>query len=132
MSKGMFFCFELRPYRYGFVVSIGQTDAEIKADMAKIDRKHKVKRKADVMDALKNRTPGFCVLWEADSFMFIRDMPMTVQGQGVVAHELLHVVRHCMRTRGIKMSGQSAEEAHCYLLEEAWNEVMGRVARHVK
>lgn len=129
---GLFFSIELRPYRYGLVVSIGQTDAEIRADMIRLDRRHKTGRVTDVIEAMKGRWPGFVRTWEADSFMFIREMPVTVQGQGVVVHELLHVVRHCMRTRNMGMGGMNGQEAYCYLLEETWNQVMGRVAEHLR
>lgn len=131
-DNGIFFNTELPPYRYGLVVSIGQSDASIKRDLARIDKKFKVERTADVMLALKNRTPGFCVMWEADAFMFIEKMPLLVKDQGVVVHELLHIVRHCMRSRGIRMNNHSTEEAHCYLMEDLWNEVMSRVARHIR
>ena len=127
-KTGFFFNIELRPYRYGCVVSIGQTDAQIKAEMAKVDHAYKTKRSRDVMRAgIENPVPGYVVTWEADSFMRIREIPDTVQVQGVVIHELLHVVRHCLKTRGINMAGRGGQEAYCYLLEEAWNEVMGRV-----
>lgn len=129
---GLFFAIELRPYRYGLVVSIGQTDAEIGAAMAKMDRTHGTKRGPDVMEALETVGPGFCVVWDSDSFVYIRDIPDTVQAQGVVVHELLHAVRHCMKVRSISMGDMNGQEAHCYLLEETWNEVMGRVARHIR
>jgi len=122
----------MRPYRYGFVVSIGQSDEELKADMRRIDRKQKTRRTKYVMAASATPGPGFCVMFENDSFMRIREIPRSVEGDGVVIHELLHVVRHCLKSRGINMSGTNGQEAYCYLLEEAWNEVMGRVVIHLK
>lgn len=123
---------ELRPYRYGLVVSIGQTEDELRRCMRRVDKKHNVERLGDVIEALKTPGPGFCCFWEADGFMYIREIPMTVQSQGVVVHELLHVIEHCMKSRGMKLSGVTSQEAYCYLIEEAWNEVMGRVANHIK
>lgn len=131
-TKGLFFTLELQPYRYGLVVSIGQTDAQLKRSMERIDKKHGVERVGDVMEALKTPGPGFCCLWEADGFMYIREIPVTVQSQGVVVHELLHIIQHCMKSRGMKLSGVTSQEAYCYLTEQAWNDVMGRVARSIQ
>jgi hypothetical protein len=130
--RGLFFNIELKPYRYGLVVSIGQTNEEVDRAMKRLDKAHGIERRVEVMNALETPGPGFCVVWEADSFMCIRSMPIHVQDQGVVIHELVHVVQHCMNSRGMKMSGRTSQEAFCYLIEEAWNEIMGRVARHIK
>jgi hypothetical protein len=130
--KGLFFNIELKPYRYGLVVSIGQTPKEVDRCMRRIDRAHKTDRRADVMRAIEVSTPGCFVAWDADGFLHIQNMPTTVQDQGVVIHELVHCIQHCMRTRGMNMSGRTSQEAFCYLIEETWNEIMGRVARHVR
>mgnify|MGYP007112896503 FL=1 len=134
LMAGLFFTTELRPYRYGLVVSIGQTDAELKADLRKADRHFKCKRTAEIMaEAVLSKTwPGWVLNFEADSFMRMRELPSTIEQRGVMVHELLHVVRACMKSRNMRMSGRTGQEAYCYLLEELYIEFCHRITQHTK
>ena len=132
--KGHFFTLELRPYDYVVAVSVGQTDRELGAQLREVDRKHGINITGEMLEGVA-KGPAFMVSLVGkerrafDSFMYLKYPPVALADQGVLMHECLHVVRHCLRRANITMGGNNGEEAYCYLLEWMWKAVMERVVR---
>lgn len=139
MSKGLFFTFELKPYRFGVAVSIAQDRNELSEDLKKLDRRFRTNARKNILadwDRAAQISTGMVVSVgenEGDAFMWLRDIPTTNATCGVLIHESLHLVTLCLCERGMDLGMDgSSQEPYCYLLEEVWNEVMGRVNHHLK
>lgn len=127
-DNGLSFTVELKPYRYGLAVSMGQSRKELLKFARWIDKEYGSDRSGIIMDGFdKADSVGFCIRMDGDSFLYLRDLPTTITKQGVLIHELFHVARHCLISRDIDLSGRSTEEVYAYLMEEMWNEIMHRV-----
>lgn len=133
MKGGFCFNMEIKPYRYGLLMSIAQSRKQLKRSLKSAD-KHFGTNRAD--ELLKHWDEsdgwlGFVVNMDSsDSFVYLRDMPDTINTRGVMVHELLHLTFAVLKARRIDTEGMGGEEAHCYLLEELCNEVERRVSRH--
>lgn len=134
MSNGIFFTTELPPYRFGVIVSVGQTRQQLSEDLKKVDRKFKTKARASILsslDSVSEISTG-CVIsiGDNDAIMWLRDMPETNATCGVLIHEAVHLATFCLVGRGMKMGKSgSSQEPYCYLIEHIWNEVMAHVSR---
>ena len=124
---------ELAPYRCGVLVSVGQSRGRLRRSLLDADRAYGTAR-ADVVlkEFDEHDGPGFCLKFGRDSVIVLREMPMTVQQQGIVVHECLHAVHGAIGDIGISLEDRSGEEAYAYLLEHLFTSIMSRVAERVK
>lgn len=131
MTKSLFYTREIFPYRYGLVVSIGQTDAQLRASMQGLDRKLRTSHTEEVMLVAYKTNPehtkGYVQNWQSDSLMRIYTFPKSIGQRGAIVHELLHVVRACLWSRSLKMKGVTGQEAYCYLLEDLYIDLFRRL-----
>ena len=134
-TKGLFYTQSVKPYRYGLVVSIGQSLEELRASMEATDKEYGTDRAQEVIaqaeQAIGDGWPGFVFRMQSDSFFWLRDLPRCTSSYGVMVHELMHLVNGVMKSRGIRLSGTSTEEAYAYLIEELYIEMSNRVCRHL-
>lgn len=137
--KGLFFTMELKPYRFGVAFSIGQDREALDKDLKDLDRKFNTNAREAILidyDRIEPISSGFVLSVgknEGDAFVWLRDIPTTNGTCGVAIHEFMHLVTLCLHGRGMELgSTASSQEPYCYLMEEVWNEVMGRVSQHRK
>lgn len=128
----LFWSTEVRPYRYGLVVSIGQTDRQLVASARVLDRKFGADRAKEVEEAAIRWAgcPGYVHRWTADALLRIRNIPKAVSDHGVLIHELTHVVHGVLKARGMNTDSTTGEEAFAYLIEQLHNDICVRLDKH--
>lgn len=129
--RSVFYMREVSPYRYGLIVNIGQSDRQLEKHMRDVDARLNTDRTKEVIRVANRpnmqRANGYVQNWKNDSLLRIMKMPETIEDRGTVVHELLHVVRACLKSRNIRMTGFAGQEAYCYLLEELHNDLFSRL-----
>ncbi len=121
--KGLFTVDYLELYSTSFVISINQSDEELRECLFETLRN---KDGSDIaenylnerMNDLKRKSPshqGICVSCEGIYYIRLYEEVNTIYQHGYLAHEIGHAVFFCLRDRGMVFS-EDSEEAYTYLI----------------
>lgn len=107
-TKCLNFIVPLIVYPFDIMVSIGQSDDELKKSLSKTKTKWK--------DVMKCEGDGRFVLnLDNTSIIRLRKYPSTPTDYGTIAHEIFHAVTFILDRVGMKLKLFSSDEAYAYL-----------------
>ena len=102
-------------YPFDLMVSLGQTDEQLKASLKKYGIKWQ--------DSLTLDCPAHYVRLERNQPVIrMANYPITVTDYGVLQHEIFHAADQTLRYMGFKLTNDS-DEAYAYLIEYITREV---------
>lgn len=107
------FMLPLFPYTYNLLVSIGQSNKELRKTIAD----YKIKDTTDFVGYEGHTCPAAYAIWPANLTAAIRlkGLPRTSNNYAALAHEICHVVLGVMRGVGIRATSGDADEAYAYM-----------------
>ena len=109
MSKKMNFIVPLMVYPFDVMASIGQSDGELKKDLAKYN--------IEWNDNFKIVGKGRFIMTDKNqSLIRLLNYPDTNEMYGFLQHEIFHCVTHIMNRIGMKFKLHTSDEAYSYLV----------------
>lgn len=119
-NKKLNFIIPLVVYPFDVMVSLGQTDEELKVSMAKYN--------VDWSDKMKCTGKGlFYMTKENQSLIRQWNYPTTPEDYGSVQHEIFHCVTHILDRIGMKLVLYKSDEAYSYMVGFLTTEIYKRI-----
>ena len=119
------FIIPLVVYPFDVMVSIGQTDQELK----KILKKHGVNTKSGLWKYGKNGV-GRAVVFETNQTLIrLPRVPKTPKELGSLNHEIFHAVTFIMHRIGMKLIVCKSDEAYAYLIGYLTEQILIRIKK---
>lgn len=119
-SKKLNFIIPLVVYPFDVMISIGQTDAELKKIIEKTT--------TEWNDNMKCVGKGlFYMTKENQSLIRLWNYPTTNEDYGTLQHEIFHCVTHILDRVGMKFVLQKSDEAYSYLVGYLTTEIYKRL-----
>lgn len=116
------FIIPLVVYPFDVLVSIGQTDEELKKVMSKYD--------VEWSDNMKLRGAGLFYMTERNQSMIrMRDFPSDNVGLGYLQHEIFHATTFILDRIGMKMILLKSDEAYAYLAQYLTVEIYKKITK---
>jgi hypothetical protein len=104
-------------YPFDIMVSIGQSDKELKKELNKYFPKQYAK--GNLWQYSSETSLGCAVMFEGNqSLIRLRSKPKTPKEYSTMIHECLHITQFIMERVGIELKVNISDEAYCYL--HAW------------
>lgn len=120
MKKGINFIIPLVVYPFEIMVSIGQSDEELKTSLGKFNCDWD-----DKMSCVGNGR--FYMNGENQTLLRLLDYPETNFELGTLQHEIFHCVTHILDRVGMKFILSKSDEAYSYLIGYITTEVYSKL-----
>lgn len=118
MSKN--FIIPLVIYPFDVMVSLGETDEELKSSLKKVNTEWD-----DNMACVgKGR---FYMTEQKQSIIRLSVYPKTNEDYGTLAHEIFHAVTHILNVVGMKLAFFKSDEAYAYLMGYLTTEIYKKI-----
>lgn len=118
--KKINFIISLVVYPYDIMVSMGQTDSELKVSLKKAN--------CEWDDLMMLKGNGrFYMNEKEQSLIRLEDYPTTNFELGTLAHEIFHVTTHILDRCGLKLKLGTSDEAYCYMIGFITREIYSKL-----
>ncbi len=115
-QKSLNFIIPLVVYPFDLMVSLGQTNEQLKNSLSKKD--------VDWEDNMKIIGRGlFYMNAKNQSILRLDVIPKTPEEYGFLQHEVFHAVTHILNRTGMKMVLMKSDEAYSYLIQYLTSEI---------
>lgn len=121
MSKKANFIIPLVIYPFTIMISLGQTDNELKKSLKKIDNEWD-----DIM--IMDGIGKFCMNKYNQSLIRLWNYPTTCEEYGSLQHEIFHAVTFIFDRIGLKFSLLKSDEAYSYLIGYLTTEIYKKLS----
>lgn len=115
-------------YPFHVMVSIGQSDDELGPVLDKYPlTEDDIRNCAYTSENAKGR---YCRFSTNGSFIRIRNLPVTSEDYGILAHEIFHVVAGLMDLIGMKLRIMTSDEAYAYCIQYLTQEIYKKINKY--
>lgn len=120
-TTSKYFLIKLDVYPFHILVSIDQTDEQLK----KVMRTLKVaKEMIDEMPTMSTTSKGSTLMLPANQTIIrLKTLPNKYEFMAIVAHEALHATSFILNKVGIPFDQENSEEAYTYLMQHICYEI---------
>ena len=111
------FLIELTPYHRHVYVSVGESDARLKAGLARLMPASLVEQWVELIGPQHPSEDGKTAFIQGSGIVLrLRDYPTDARQFGVLAHEVFHVVEYLFTSVGLPHDPQTSSEAWAYMI----------------
>lgn len=111
------FLIELIPYSRHLYVSLGESDARLKAGLTRLMSSSRVEEWVELIGPQQPAEDGKTAFIQGSGIVLrLRDYPTDARQYGVLAHEVFHAVEYLFASVGLPHEAQTSSEAWAYMI----------------